>query len=129
MDKQSGFPVNLSEANHDLVLHAPMPGTEPENIMVQIAEGSITIKSTPRGSRQEPAKWYMHEWLIGDHNRTISLPYAIDSERVNVTYNNGVLTVSMPRGTKTTKREIRLTTVSSGYGELVGHRGHAAEKT
>jgi HSP20 family protein len=128
MDKQSGFPVNLSEANHDLVLHAPMPGTEPENIVVQIAEGSVTIKSTPRGSRQEPARWFMHEWQIGDYNRTISLPYAIDSERVNVTYNNGVLTVSMPRGTKTTKREIRLTTVSSGYGEEVGHRGHAAEK-
>jgi HSP20 family protein len=128
LDKQPDFPINLSEADHDLVLHAPIPGTEPENIVVRIADSSITIKSTARGSRQEPAKWYMHEWHIGNFDRTILLPYTIDSDRVNVTYNNGVLTVSMTRGSKTKKREIRLTTVSSGYGGEVGHRGNATRR-
>lgn len=128
MDTQSDFPINLSEANHDLVLHAPMPGSEPENIFVQVEEGTLSIKSTPRGSRQEPAKWYMHEWQIGDYARTVKLPFPVDSEHVNVTYKNGVLTVSMTRSAKTHKREVRLTQVRSAYGHDVGHSGHSREK-
>lgn len=128
METQSNFPINLSEADHDLVLHAPMPGTEPENIIVQVDEGRLSIKSTPRGSRQQPAKWYVHEWEIGDYTRTIPLPFPVDSDHLNVTYNNGVLTVSMTRSTRTNKRDVRLAHVRSAYGHDVGHSGHAADK-
>lgn len=128
MDTRSNFPINLTEADHELVLHAPLPGTEPENIVVQVDNVRLTIKSTPRGSRQDPAKWYVREWEIGDYERTITLPYAIDSDHMNVTYKNGVLTISMARSAKTVKREIRLTQVGSAYGQDVGHSGHAGDK-
>ncbi len=119
-------PVNLSELNNDLVLQVPMPGAEPEDIRIHIGDsGEVTVEAEPRGMRAESAKWYVHEWRIGDYSRIIRLPHAIDSQRTNATYNNGVLTVSMPLGTKTTEREIRLNTISSAYGGEIGHRGHA----
>ncbi len=127
MDRVLETPVNLSEMDGDLVLQVPMPGAEPGNIQIRIGDsGDVIVEATPRGTRAEPAKWHLHEWRIGDYNRTIKLPYAIDSQQTNATYNNGVLTVSMPRGTKTTARTIQLQTISSAYGEQVGHRGHAA---
>lgn len=127
MDKVMETPVNLSEISGDLVLHVPMAGAEPDNIVVRFMENDeMTVESTPRGERAEPAKWYAREWRIGDYNRKIRLPYPVDAERVNVTYNNGVLTVTMPRGSRTAKRELRLTTRSSAYGGKVGHRGQSA---
>ncbi len=126
MDKLLETPINLSDMDGMLVLQVPMAGTEPENIKIRIGDsGEITVQATPRGDRAEPAKWYTHEWRVGDYNRMVKLPYAVESERANATYDNGVLTVSMPRGNKTTAREIRLDKIGAAHGEEVGHRGHA----
>lgn len=123
MNEPSELRVNLSETDDQLVLHAPMPGAEPEDIVITLAKGNITIKCTPRGTLQEGAKRHLHEWQIGAYERTVSLPKEVTSERVNVTYKNGVLTVTMPIGTKTMPRDIQLTKVGSAHGEEVGHRG------
>ncbi len=127
MDRLIDTPVNLSEVDGFLVLYVPMPGTEPENIRVRLGDDdNVTVESTPRGKREEPAKLYTHEWRVGDYNRKIKLPYPVDSIKTNATYRNGVLTVSMPRGSKTIEREIRLNTVGLAYGEEIGHRGREA---
>jgi HSP20 family molecular chaperone IbpA len=80
MDNPVEFPVNLSEMENELVLHAPLPGTEPEDIVIALAPGPLTIKSTPRGTLQEGAKRHLHEWQIGAYERTITLPREISSE-------------------------------------------------
>ncbi len=127
MDRLINTPVNLSEVDGFLVLYVPRPGTEPENIRVRLGDDdNVTVESTPRGKREEPAKLYTHEWRVGDYNRKIKLPYPVDSIKTNATYRNGVLTVSMPRGSKTIEREIRLNTVGLAYGEEIGHRGREA---
>lgn len=126
MSNPSDTPVNLSEMDGDIVLQVPLAGTEPVNISIHISDsGQIVIRATARGDRAEPARWHLHEWQIGEHHRSVILPCPIDSEHANATYRNGVLTVSMPRGAKTIARDIHLQTLSSGYGEQVGHRGHA----
>ncbi len=129
MDRLLETPVILSEVDGFLVMHVPMPGAEPENIHVRIGDADeVTVESSPRGTREEPAKWHVHEWRVGDYSRKVKLPSPVDSARTNVTYNNGVLTVTMPKGTRTTVREIRLSTLGSAYGEEIGHRGRAVEQ-
>jgi len=46
------MPVNLTEADNDLVLHAAMPGAEPENISITFAEDTLSLRSTMRGDRR-----------------------------------------------------------------------------
>ncbi len=129
MDKLLEPPVNLSEVNGDLVLAVPMPGTEPDSINIRIGDSNeITVEAQPRGQRENAAKWYLHEWRVGDYNRMVKLPFPIDSARVNATYDNGVLTLSMPRGTRTTGREIRLQVVGEARGAAIGHRGYPDEQ-
>ncbi len=127
MDRLLEPPVNLSEANGDLVLAVPMPGTEPDSIRIRIGDSDeVTVEALPRGTRAQVATWYLHEWRVGDYNRMVKLPFPIDSARVNATYDNGVLTLSMPRGTRTTAREIRLQVVGEARGAEIGHRGQVA---
>ncbi len=130
MDRLLETPVNLSELNGDLVLQVPMPGAEPPDIHIRIGDADeVTVEATPRGTRTNGAKWYMHEWKVGDYNRKVKLPHPIDSEKTNATYNNGVLTLSMPYASQTKAREIQLKTIQSAYGEEVGHRGQVSQKT
>ena len=60
MKKQSGLPVNLSETDNELVLHAAMPGVEPEAISVVLDRGSITLRSVPRGIQQNGARRHLY---------------------------------------------------------------------
>ncbi len=122
-NKSAAFPVNLTEAGDDLVLHAAMPGAEPENIFLTIAVDEITLRSTMRGTLAHDKKMLIDEWRIGDYYRVVKLPYPINSRHVNVTYNNGVLTVSMPKGERTAPREIRVKKVKGARGQTRGHSG------
>lgn len=115
--------VNLTEAGNELVLHAPMPGAEPEDILVSFGAHSLTVHSKLRGITSPDKKPILAEWRIGEYHREVPLPHQIDTDRVNITYNNGVLTVTMPRGTRTDPREIRVVKVNSERGVTQGHTG------
>ncbi len=123
MNKSIKIPVNLTDAGDDLVLHAAMPGAEPENILVTFTATAIVLDSTARGTVGSDKQVLRREWGIGKYHRTLRLPFRVDTERVNVTYDNGVLTVSMPKGTEMTPREIRVKKVKGQHGQTRGHSG------
>src|SRR5581483_9548940 len=117
------IPINLTDADDDLVLHAAMPGAEPENIVVTFTAKSIILHSVMCGMLASDKKPLKQEWHIGEYHREVRLPFPIMSQHVNVTYNNGVLTVSMPKGEQTTPREIRVKKIRGARGQTRGHVG------
>ncbi len=119
------IPVNLTDADDDLVLHAAMPGAEPENIRVTFTAKSIMLHSTMRGMLASDKKPLKQEWHIGEYHRELRLPFPIMSQHVNVTYSNGVLTVSMPKGEQTTPRQVRVQKIGAARGQTRGHSGRA----
>lgn len=119
------IPVNLTDAGDDLVLHAAMPGAEPENILITFTSKSVILHSGMRGMLASDKKPLREEWHIGVYHRELRLPFPVMSQHVNVTYSNGVLTVSMPKGDHTTPREIRVKKVQSARGQTRGHSGRA----
>ncbi len=123
MDKLIRIPVNLTDAGDDLVLHAAMPGTEPENILVTFTDKSIMLDSTARGTGGRDKRVLRQEWGIGKYHRVLRLPCAVDTFRANVTYDNGILTVSMPKGPEMRPREIRVKKIKGQRGQTRGHSG------
>lgn len=77
-----------------------------------------------RGMLASDKKPLRQEWHIGEYHREVRLPFPIMSQHVNVTYDNGVLTVSMPRGERTTPREIRVKKIRGARGQTRGHKGN-----
>ncbi|HZQ08233.1 MAG TPA: Hsp20/alpha crystallin family protein [Anaerolineae bacterium] len=121
----SDIPVNLTLARDQLVLHAPMPGAEPEDILILFDQDLLTLHSTMRGTIAPDKKILVQEWQVGEYHRSIQLPNPVDTARVNATYNNGVLTLAMPKGERTLPREIRLTRIEGPRGESQGHSGQS----
>lgn len=123
MNNLAKIPVNLTDAGDDLVLHAAMPGAEPENILITFTETTIVLHSTMRGMLASDKQPLRQEWHIGEYHRELRLPFTVDTARSNVTYNNGVLTVSMPKSERTTPREIKVKKVKGARGQTRGHSG------
>lgn len=122
------IPANVYRSGERVTIAAPMPGLEPDNIMVQVSEGPVvTLHADLRGALKGDKEIIMDEWTPGPYHREVELPTNVDGERANVTYNNGVLVVSLPIAERTTAAQLSLDTVSATQGERVGNRGRNLE--
>ena len=82
-------PVRIYDGDEHIVLAAPLPGVEAENISVTIAGSKVTIIGEERGPRQHERHVLVDEWSIGPYRREVSIPQAINGSLTNATYGNG----------------------------------------
>jgi len=115
-----------------LVLAAPMPGLEPEDITVTVSSDHLTISGEYRGSRHNQPEVLLAEWTVGPYYREVILPQLVDGELANATYGNGVLVLSMPKlapGAQGSNTEFRLQALTDTRGQRVGHTGAQIKPT
>jgi HSP20 family protein len=119
-------PVKVYRTSDRLMVAAPMPGMEPEDIVVEVAEGNRLILSGElRGMLKDVKELLMDEWSVGAYYRELILVDAVDGERANVTYGNGVLVVALPLTESTIPARLTLETVGPAHGERAGNAGHS----
>jgi HSP20 family protein len=117
-------PVNLFENERELMVVAPMPGVAPEDISVEVtADGRLTLRAEQRGEGQERITHLRREWSYGPYQRTIDLPYPVDAVRANVTYGNGVLSITLPRAEALAHGRVVVPRTGHARGVAAGHAG------
>jgi HSP20 family protein len=90
--------VDVFETENDLVLKADIPEVNPENVDIQIENGTLTLKGERRFEQEKNGKGYHRiERSYGSFVRAFSLPETVDPEHVKADYKGGVLTVTLPK--------------------------------
>jgi HSP20 family protein len=120
------IPVRVYDRDQLIILAAPLPGLEPENISVTIAGNKIVISGEERGPRQHGSDVKIDEWSIGPYYREISVDQTLNGKLANATYGNGVLVLSIPKTTeKGAESDIsfKLHPIGATRGEWIGHIG------
>jgi HSP20 family protein len=105
-------PVNIFESEDILMVVAPMPGLQQEDIEITARGNSLTIEGRERADlKPESEKRYLrHEWRYGPYHRTVELPYTVDSGTAEATLGNGVLTVRLSRAATERSHRINVRT-------------------
>ena len=124
VDGVQRVPVNMFETEHDLMVFAPLPGLYAEDIEISVSGNTLSITGKLRGPRQEDREYIRHEWHYGPYQRKIELPFPVDVERATATFDNGVLTVNLPKAAEMRARRISLRSVDGARGARVGHTSH-----
>jgi len=128
MTDATAIPVNLFENDHELMIVAPMPGVAPEDISIDVTDdGRMTLRAAQHGEGQERIDYLLREWSYGPYERSVELPCAIDARRANVSYGNGVLSVTFPKVESTHGGRTLVARVGHARGTTAGHRGHDEE--
>jgi HSP20 family protein len=130
--QEQKIPVQIHQSDDRIVLAAPMPGLEPQDIRVLIAADRVTIRGEYRGSRQDMPDVIVSEWTIGPYYREMVLPQPVNGAMTNATYGNGVLALSMPKlkeGEQSEDTEFQLEVVNATKGQRVGHSGSEIQAT
>jgi HSP20 family protein len=124
MTTATAIPLNMFENDRELVLVTPMPGVSVEDISVDVRDdGTLTLRAGQHGEGQERISYLLREWSYGPFERTVSLPCPVDAGRANLSYGNGVLTVSLPKSAATAPAMLAVASTGHARGVTSGHAG------
>jgi HSP20 family protein len=107
----TGFALDLSEDDQNLIVRATLPGFSKEDINVEVDEGVLTISAEHNEEKTqggEGERFYRRERRFGSVQRRIALPVPIQDEDASAELVDGVLTLRLPKVQKAPARKINI---------------------
>ena len=101
--------MDVYETPDDVVVKMSLPGVNPEEVHVNITGDSLTIS----GQRKEDttrngADYRFRELRHGSYGRSIRIPSPVRSEKAEATYENGILTLTIPKLEEAKTRTVKV---------------------
>lgn len=99
--------VDVIEDKTEYVIKAELPGVKKEDVKVHVENGILTISGERHFEKEEKGKKYHRvERSYGSFERTFSLPDTCKADKMEAKYNNGMLTLHIPKNEETTSPAI-----------------------
>ena len=90
--------VDVAESDKAYEITAELPGMDEKNIEVNVAHGGLTIKGEKKEEKEEKKKdYYLSERRYGSYARYFDLPEGVNADKIEATFKNGVLKVTVPK--------------------------------
>ena len=94
--------IDVTDTEKEIKVHAELPGMDEQDIDVSLSRNSLTIKGEKKEEKEDKGKDYYHmERYYGSFSRIIPLPFEVDEASIKASFKKGVLTITLPKTTKT----------------------------
>jgi len=104
-------PVNISQDADNFYLRAEVPGIKPDELVVSAVRNRVSLAGKREIQREhERVSYHRKERAEGTFNRTVTLPTEVDAQRIDATYADGILTLTLPKAEETKSRQITVRT-------------------
>lgn len=107
----ASVPVDLHETEQGYVVDVALPGWKPEDVNITVQDGTLTI-SGQHGEQPEPEQngktWHLRERKFASFSRSFTFPSAVDADKADASYENGVLTLTLPKAESAKPRQIKI---------------------
>jgi HSP20 family protein len=101
--------LDLYEEKDDIVIKAELPGIDKNNIEVNLADHTLTIKGEKKKEEEiKEENYYRSERSYGAFMRTLELPKDVHADKVKATFKDGVLEVRLPKTEEAKAKEIKV---------------------
>ena len=108
--------MNVSETDKEIRITAELPGVTEQDIDVSLDDDMLTIRGEKRFERtDEKETFHFVECSYGTFQRSLRLPFAVNPDQVQASFENGVLTVTLPK-TGRQERSRRIQVQGRGAG-------------
>jgi HSP20 family protein len=101
--------LDLYQNNDNVVAVLELPGVRKEDIDISLHDGMLTIAGERQISSGEGENAERTERFSGKFRRSISLPTRVDAGKVNATYKDGILTVTLPKAEEAKPKKVEVT--------------------
>ncbi len=103
-----GYPAaNVWIGENEVVVTAELPGIDPADVSISVHGETLTIKGNRKADElKEGETYHRRERGQGSFTRTLELPFRVESDKVDATFKDGVLKVTLPRAEADRPRRI-----------------------
>jgi len=99
--------VDILQTEKEVVIKADVPGVKKEDINVTVTEDTITIRGEVKSDYEDKKDDYFHaERFFGTYSRSLPMPALVAAEQATAKFEDGVLTVTVPKATKPEKGHV-----------------------
>jgi HSP20 family protein len=109
--EETGFSpaFDVSETEDAVTVKAELPGIAEKDIDISFSDGILTIKGEKKHEKEEEnACYHTVERHYGTFSRSLRLPTEVDTEKVDATFKDGVLRVTLPKSETSKPRKIEI---------------------
>jgi len=101
--------VNVIDEDKEIKVTAELPGMDEKDIDVSLTKDALTIKGEKKQEKEDKGKnYYRMERSYGSFSRSVPLSAEIDTAKVKAQFKKGILTVTLPKTTKSLKEKKKI---------------------
>ena len=104
-------PCNVWSGDDDILVTCELPGVAKDSVDISVIGDTLTISGERKADEKidRPA-YHRRERGTGAFSRTVQLPGRVDAEKVDASYEDGVLTLRLPKAAEERPRKIEIKT-------------------
>jgi HSP20 family protein len=101
--------VDIYETEHELVVKADVPDVDPKDLDIRVENNILTIRGERKFEKKVDENNYLRvERAYGSFTRSFSLANTVNAEAIKADYQNGVLTLSIPKREEAKPKQIKV---------------------
>lgn len=116
--------VDIRENQNELSLDVELPGLDPNDVEITAENGVLTIRGEKQTERKEgdDSRYHIVERSYGSFLRSFQLPNGLDESKIEANYNNGILSIHIPKSALAQPKKIQIKSgeVASGSRPIEG---------
>ncbi len=101
--------IDVAEEEDAIIVRAEVPGCKADDIDISVHGNVLTISGEKKMSEEKKEKGYYHvESSYGSFRREITLPTDVDQKKIDATYRDGVLAITLPKAEKAKAVKVKI---------------------
>ena len=101
--------LDVAETDKAVIVKAELPGLESKDVEVSLSGDVLTVKGEKREEKEEKTKsFHRVERSYGSFQRAVRLPAPVLGDQVEVTFKNGVLTITLPKSEEAKTKSVKI---------------------
>jgi HSP20 family protein len=90
--------MDVIESDKDLTIRVDLPGLKPDDVKVEVEDNILTVSGEVGDTvEKEGDRYHYRERSYGAFQRSVRLPGSVDTDKVDATFENGVLNIILPK--------------------------------
>lgn len=118
-DSAGDIPVDVAEKENEFVVRATIPGVRPEDIQVNVQGDRLTLRAENHNEQERKDERYIvRERYATSFYRALTLPSPVNTDQADARYDQGVLTLTLPKAQVEKTSQIRVHGGEQPAGQL-----------
>lgn len=114
------MPMDLYRSGDHYVMHIDLPGADPGSIDVNVEDRTLTVRAQRSTANEQDVQWLAQERPSGTYARQLTVGRGLALDRIDATYTDGVLTLSIPVAEEAKPRKVEIRRSDSSRSTQIG---------